>query len=85
MLIFALLLSHNGFALDSAVENIQALCGLAKQGQYSQIQGKAQLQADGSVKLVSVGGKGEIALSKGEWDGVSQVFQAHQADQSAVG
>jgi hypothetical protein len=58
---------------------MQALCGLAKRGEYAQIQGKAQLQADGSVKLASIGGKGEISFSKGEWDGVNQVLQAHQA------
>lgn len=78
-ILIVLTFSHNVFALDVAVENIQALCGLAKQGKYSQIQGKAQLQADGSVKLASIGGKGEISFSKGEWDGVNQVLQAHQA------
>lgn len=72
-------LSSSAFALDNAVENIQALCGLAKQGKYSQIQSKAQIQADGSVKLASVSGKGEISFSKGDWDGVNQVLQAHQA------
>jgi hypothetical protein len=77
--VLGLILSNNVFALDNAVENFQALCGLAKQGKYSQIQGKAQLQADGSVKLASFGGKGEISFSKGEWDGVNQVLQAHQA------
>ena len=78
-ILLGLTLSQNVFALDAAVENIQALCGLAKQGKYSEIQGKAQLQADGSVKLATLGGKGEISFSKGEWDGVSQVLQAHQA------
>lgn len=73
------ILSSNVFALDSAVENIQALCGLARDGKYSQIQGKAQLQADGSVKLASVGGKGEISFSTGEWNGVNQVLKEHQA------
>ncbi len=78
-ILIALSFSHNVFALDSAVENIQALCGLAKQGKYSQIQGKAQFQANGSVKLASIGGKGEISFSKGEWDGVQQVLKDHQA------
>ncbi len=71
--------SSNVFALDSTSKDIKALCGLAEHGEYSKIQRKAQIQADGSVKLASIGGKGEISFSKGDWDGVNQVLQEHQA------
>jgi hypothetical protein len=79
-ILIALTFSHNAFALDSAVENIQSLCGLAKEGKHSQIQSKAQLQADGSVKLATLGGKGEISFSKTEWDGLQQILWAKQPD-----
>jgi hypothetical protein len=79
-ILIVLIFSQNVFALDPAVENIQALCGLAKEGKQSEIKGKIQLQADGSVKLATVGGKGELSFSKSEWDGLQQILWAKQPD-----
>ncbi len=76
LLVFAF--SH-GAAADYK-NDILDLCSVAKQGNFSQIQAKGQIQADGSIKLATLGGKSELSFSKGEWSGVQQVLKEHQAD-----
>jgi cell division septation protein DedD len=60
-------------------DDILELCSVARQGNFSQIQAKGQIQGDGSIKLATLGGKGELSFSKGEWNGVQQVLKDHQA------
>ena len=74
--VLGLVFSH--IALADYKDDILDLCSIAKKGNFSQIQAKGHLQADGSVKLATLGGKGEVSFSKGEWSGVQQVLKEHQ-------
>jgi hypothetical protein len=65
-----ILLSSNAFALDGAVENAKALCNVLVKGEHLETQGKGQVQADGSIKIVGIDGKVELSFTKSEWDGV---------------
>lgn len=76
---FMLALVFSGSSLANDKDDILELCSVAKKGSFSQIQAKGQLQADGSIKLVTLGGKGEVSFSKGNWDGIQQVLKSHQA------
>jgi len=75
--VLALVLSSSALANDK--DDILELCSIAKKGNFSQIQAKGLLQADGSIKLATLGGKGEVSFRKGSWDGIQQVLKDHQA------
>ncbi len=76
-ILIGLTFCHNAAA--DYKNDILELCSVAKQGNFSQIQAKGQIQGDGSIKLATLGGKGELSFSKGEWNGVQQVLKDHQA------
>ena len=77
-----LFMSGNVFAANAElIENINAVClAPSQQGKYWNVTVKGDIKADGSVKLIAAGVKGEATFTKGEWQGVQQVLKERQAD-----
>lgn len=77
-----LFISGNVFAANTElIENINAVCLAPSQaGKYWNVTVKGDIKADGSVKLIAAGVKGEAIFTKGEWQGVQQVLKERQPD-----
>ncbi|MCX7113219.1 MAG: hypothetical protein NTX45_24530 [Proteobacteria bacterium] len=78
LIVLILGLFFSNYAMADYKEDILELCLVAKKGDFSQIKAKVHLQADGSIKLFTAKGEGEVNFSKGEWDGIQQVLKEHQ-------
>ena len=70
--------SASAFALDPAVENVQAVCALVQKGQATSIKFEGAGETKGLVKMVAAGLKGKVELTHEQHEGLQRVLKSDQ-------
>jgi hypothetical protein len=85
-LIFTLVVSNSAFAsdLDTITQSVKSVCQSPSQaGKYWNVTATGKADANGSIRLASIGVNGEATFTKDEWEGVQQVLKAQQSADNA--